>query len=202
MENYSDDWNLPFIQITKDIRNIDLCLEIGCFEGLTSKYIVNNLLKEGGKLICVDPLTDNYLNDNLTEKDINNNNTIYGYFNNQYERFTTNCKEEIKSEKIYLFRDLSSNVFPILLEDLKDMFDLIYVDGDHRADTVYNDAINSYSLCKNSGYILFDDYTWGDDYGENRPSVGIDKFLKEYEGRYKIVNKNYQLLIQKNDIPV
>ena len=199
MKNYSEGWNLSFQIATKDLNNLDLCLEIGCFEGLTSKYIVEKLLTENGILICVDPLTDNYLNDNLNEKDVENNKTIYKYFESQYDRFVSNCNHELQNERIKLLRDLSSNVYPTLIEDLKGMFDLIYIDGDHRADAVYLDAINCFELCKNGGHILFDDYSWGGEYGTNAPSIGIDRFLSEYEGKYQIITKSYQVMIKKND---
>jgi hypothetical protein len=71
MKNYTEKWNGGFIKNTNIfVKNIDLCLEIGCFEGMTSNYIVDNILTENGKLICVDPLTDIYLNDNLRDVDI------------------------------------------------------------------------------------------------------------------------------------
>lgn len=198
MKNYSDGWSLPFQISTKDLENIDLCLEIGCFEGLTSKYIVEKKLSNNGILVCVDPLTDVYLNDNLDDNDKKNNETIFKYFNSQHERFMKNCEEELKNERIILFRDLSVNVYPILKSELSGMFDLIYIDGDHRANSVYVDAINCFELCKNNGHILFDDYSWGNEYGENATHVGIDKFLDEYKNKYQIISKNYQVLIKKN----
>ena len=60
-KNYSQNWSKQFIKNTKilDLRNLSLVLEIGCFEGLTSNYIVEKLLdKKNGKLVCVDPLSD------------------------------------------------------------------------------------------------------------------------------------------------
>jgi hypothetical protein len=64
----SDSWNSYFKTNTSGMCNFNLCLEIGCFEGMTSNEIVSRMLSETGKLICVDPLTDSYLNENLTEK--------------------------------------------------------------------------------------------------------------------------------------
>ena len=155
---YTHNWNQLFISNTSNIKNLDLCLEIGCFEGLTSNYICDNILSQNGKLICVDPLTENYLNNNLSESDIINNETIYKYFNNQYERFFNNTEHQINSNKLELIRTISIDAFPKLIELYEGQFDLIYIDGDHRADAVYIDAINSYTLCKIGGIIIFDDY--------------------------------------------
>ncbi len=83
---------------------------------------------------------------------------------------------------------MSINAFDSLK---KYKFDLIYIDGDHRPDSVYIDAINSFELCKSNGFILFDDYDWND------TGVGIDRFLNEYKDMYKLHIKIGQVLIQK-----
>ena len=189
MKNFTHNWNQEFIKNSKRIIQKNLCLEIGCFEGLTSNYIVDNILSESGRLICVDPLTDVYLNDKLSELD-DANNKEWIYFKDQYSRFINNVSEHIESGKIELIRDLSINVFDSLLDKYKESFDFIYIDGDHRPDGVYIDAINSFKLCKSGGYILFDDYTWGD------TGKGIDRFLNEVDG-YEILLKEYQILITK-----
>ena len=44
MKKYTKKWNAAFIQSTNQINEKNLCLEIGCFEGLTSNYIVDNIL--------------------------------------------------------------------------------------------------------------------------------------------------------------
>jgi len=195
--SYTHNWLDGFKNNTSGIKNLNLCLEIGCFEGLTSNYIVDNLLSIDGKLICIDPLTDVYLNDNLTDFDIDKNNSEFSYFKDQYGRFCNNVKEHLESSKIELVRKLSSDAFPELIKKYKNQFDFIYIDGDHRIESVYNDAINSFELCKTGGLILFDDYLWDISSSEST-KIGIDKFLNEYVGRYNLIIKNYQVLIQKN----
>lgn len=192
---YTHNWNQEFKNNTININGKSLCLEIGCFEGLTSNYIIDNIITNDGKLICVDPLTDNYLNTDLTETDKDNNKTIYKYFNNQYERFVENTKKNI--DKIELYRNISSDIFPILLEKYEGQIELIYIDGDHRASAVYIDAINSFKLAKSGGIIIFDDYGWGKTYNEEATSKGIDKFLTEYDGQYNLLTKGFQVLIEK-----
>lgn len=191
-KNYTRDWNQAFIKNTSNfIKRFELCLEIGVFEGLTSNYIVDNLLTSSGKLICIDPLTDNYFNSNLTETEINRNNTEFLYFKGQYNTFYNNVKEHLDSGKITLIKNISVNAFPELIKEYKGKFDFIYIDGDHRPDIIYLDGINSFELCKKGGYILFDDYGWQD------AGIGIDKFLNVYQGKYKLCLKEYQVLIQK-----
>jgi predicted O-methyltransferase YrrM len=194
---YTYNWNQEFKNNTNGINGLSLCLEIGCFEGLTSNYIIDNILNSDGKLICVDPLTDNYLNTELTDNDVVNNDTIYKYFNNQYDRFINNTNHHIKNGKLELHRNISSDIFPELIKKYESQFDLIYIDGDHRASAVYIDAVNSFKLCKKNGVIIFDDYSWGDMYNEEATCFGIDKFLNEYNGHYDLIVKGYQVVIRK-----
>lgn len=186
-----------FKNSVRGIKDLSLVLEIGCYEGKTSNFIIEHLLKPEGKLICVDPLTDNYLNEKLTLKDINDNITKYKQFYNQYERFIENTKH-LPPNKLELYRKLSSVVFPELIEKYEGQIDLIYIDGDHRAFAVYNDAVNSFKLCKKDGFIIFDDYPWGNEYGDQAPRFAIDKFLKEYSEKLTLISKNWQVVIQKN----
>jgi len=196
---YTREWNQEFVKNTTNVKlkNQKLCLEIGSFEGLTSNYIVDNILSEYGKLICVDPLTDTYLVENLSEKDIEHNNTGWKYFNGQYGRFIENTKHNIQSNKIELYREISSEAFPKLKEKYKNEFDFIYIDGDHRDFAVYFDAVNCFELCKPNGYILFDDYLWEDFSNYRITKDGIDKFIQEYSDKLDIVISNYQLMIRK-----
>ena len=192
MRNYTHNWNQEFIANSMSLNSkFDFCLEIGSFEGLTSNFIVDNILNTDGKLICIDPLTDFYLNDNLSDIDRKRNDNDFIFFKDQYSRFINNVKEHIEAGKIELIRDLSVKVFDSLIEKYENKFDFIYIDGDHRPEGVYIDAVNCFKLCKNGGYILFDDYLW-----ENT-GLGIDRFLNEYEGKYTIICKNYQVMIQK-----
>ena len=196
--SYTHNWNQHFINNTNHIpkKSLNICLEIGCFEGLTSNYILDNLLAENGKLFCVDPLTDVYLNENLSELDSKNNETVYKFFNNQYNRFLENTKNN--SHKINLIRNLSAVALPELLKDFAEKIDLVYVDGDHRASAVYLDAVNSFNLCKKGGFIVFDDYLWGVDiYGSEAPKFGIDKFLQNYNDKLEVIINNYQVVVLK-----
>lgn len=182
---------------TKGLGKFDLAMEIGCFEGRTSNYIVDNLLTENGKLICIDPLADG------------NTPTIpmQPVFKNQYDRFYNNVKEHINSNRIVLFATESQKelrkfavgdyederIVNIKLHDkIYENIDFIYIDGDHDPEMVYIDAVNSFRYAKVGGIILFDDYNWRDVH-----NAGIDKFLEEYKGRYELMLKDYQVMIKK-----
>lgn len=190
MKYYTKNWNHAFIRSVSGLSNFNLCLEVGCFEGLTTNYIIDNLLNKDGKIICVDPLTNIYLNNDLKETDIEINN-IDNFFEGQYERFMNNVREHIDSEKLILYRDMSFNVYEKLKELYLNSVDFIYIDGDHRPESVYLDGVNCLDLCKPNGYILFDDYNWRDTH------KGIDRFLNEHGDKLMIMKLDYQLLVKK-----
>ncbi len=175
-KDFTQDWNGEFRHNTQGIK-ADFVLEIGAFEGLTTTYICDNLLNPGGRVICIDPLTDEYL---PGHKD---NDLFVG----QYDRFTRNTR----NYPIELIREKSSIAFQ--KEGFSDYrFDLIYIDGNHQEPEVYNDGVNSFHLCKIGGHILFDDYEWREE-----TKRGIDRFLSEYLGYYDLVIKGYQVMICK-----
>lgn len=177
MEGFTQDWNTEFKKNTQGMK-FNFALEIGAFEGLTSCYICDKLLTEGGRLICVDPLTDEYLpghEDNAM-------------FVGQFQRFTRNTK----GKPIELIRKKSIDAFAEM-EHYR--FDFIYIDGDHTENAVYLDAVNCFKLLKVGGHMLFDDYQWREE-----TKRGIDKFLSSIPtNKMTVVLKGYQVMIQKHE---
>jgi len=172
---FTQDWNGEFRKNTKGLK-VDFALEIGCFEGMTSRYICDNLLNPGGRMIAVDPLTDEYLPGH-PDNDM---------FVGQYDRFIRNTR----NYPVELIRKKSSEVW----DQLKDYrFDFIYVDGDHTSEAVYQDGCLAFSLCKQYGHVLFDDY---DGY-RDETKRGIDRVLSQFAGGYEVVQRGYQIMIKK-----
>lgn len=181
----SQDWNRAFKSNVQYFgRVFNFVLEVGVFEGLTSRYICDNMLKTGGRMICVDPLEDVYLTEKLDDKAKEMNESL-PYFKGQYGRFLRNTKRR----PVELFRMTSEKAYPLLKDFL---FDFIFVDGDHRPEAVYLDGVECFKILRLQGFLLFDDYTWS----EGTKSA-IDKFIKEYEDKIIVVAKNEQVLIQK-----
>lgn len=182
------------IDLVKSLE-IKLCVEIGVFEGQTSNTIADNLPTDG-KLICIDPLLDCYLSENLNNQNIIDNNGRWKYFDGQYNKFINNTKQHMDSGKIELVRKLSGEAF-IELAHYNNQVDFCFIDGDHRTEAVYRDGVGCFELCKSGGYMLFDDYNWGtvDDPGTTRK--GIDMFLSEYKDRCKTVSMGNRVLVCK-----
>lgn len=188
MQEFTEDWNHEFRKNTLDMK-FDFALEIGCFEGLTTCYICDFLLNSGGRIICIDPLQDEYLTENIDQK-AEEMNEDFKQFKGQYERFIRNTKEK----PVELKRMTSTEAFNE--EGFNEYnFDFIYIDGDHRQNAVYTDAVNAWEVLKQGGHILFDDYKWDSD-----TKRGIDRFLRDFGGYFTIIIKSYQVMIRKNVI--
>jgi len=194
MPKYTHEWNAAFIANTKGVKGLRLCLEIGCFEGLTSNYICSNLLAPNGRLICVDPLANEYITTDLTDRDEEHNKSIYGYFNDQYVRFSDNVKPFVDSGKLILYRGTSDVILP-QLQDF--VFDLIYIDGDHREEAVYQDGCWAIKLIRSGGVIVFDDYDWADGDGRHVTRAGIDRFLAENKEIVSTTFSHGQVIVRK-----
>lgn len=180
----TQDWNRAFKENVADIPKFELAMEIGCFEGKTSRYIHDNMLLSGGRIVCVDPLADQYLTKNLDEAAIKMNSELL-YFKSQYTRFVRNTR----GMHMNLYRKTISETYG---EIFHLRFGFIFVDGDHREEAVYEDGRISFELCMIGGYILFDDYTWSE--GTKR---GIDRILFEKDSYVRVVKMNEQVLIQR-----
>lgn len=176
---YTQLWNSEFVKNTEFLKGkVKFALEIGCFEGLTSNYICDNLLIKNGKtrMICVDPLIDGIYLENHKDNYI---------FKGQYERFLNNTKDQ----PIELQRLTSKEAFPSL-QSYK--FDFIYVDGDHTEEGVYFDASSYVNLLRIGGHMLFDDY------GQSEETKrGVDRFLEQKKSNIEVLVKDYQVLIRK-----
>lgn len=177
MGNYSQFWNQEFQKNTAfiDRKSLVNVLEIGSFEGLTSNYIVDNLLSDNGTLICVDPLADDY------ELDSDN-----GLFEGQYARFIENT--DYNKDRIKLMREPSATALPVFRDNY---FDLVFIDGHHAQPECYLDGTEAFRICKDFGWILFDDFLWGN----TKPvKAAVEQVLKE--------NTNYRLLLMLNQVLV
>ena len=155
---------------------MDMVLEIGVFEGLTTKYICENLLNEGGRVIAVDPLFDYYYE---------GDNNAHPYFKDQYQRFLRNTR----GLPVELKRGVAADELP-KLHALR--FNMCYIDGNHFHPHPYNDGCWAFAITKVGGYLLFDDYEWNES-----SKMSVDKFLEEFNGFYELIHKEYQVLIKK-----
>lgn len=186
-KRYTRVWNDAFVYNTRHLANLDLCIEFGSFEGLTSNYMCDRLLSETGKVVCVDPHDTTY-QDPGSGPDL---------FQHQYEKFVHNTKTHREAGRLDHIRQTTRDASDFLLKTYGLKADLVYVDGDHTADGTYHDAVLAFRLCKPGGHIIFDDYGWPHAVGLDGPKAGIELFLSEYGQDLRVLVKEYQVVVQK-----
>jgi predicted O-methyltransferase YrrM len=83
-----------------------------------------------------------------------------------------------------------------------DSFDIIYIDGSHQADDVLVDVVLSWSLLRQRGMLIFDDYQWKPELPpELRPRPAIDAFVTMFRREVEVVSRGYQLMLRKHRKP-
>jgi len=157
------------------------CLEVGCYEGRASVWLMENTQSE---LTVIDTFKGG--EDLPDEKDL-------------LKRFKENI--EPYKERIKIVEGTSSEK---LKELAPNFFDFIYIDGSHLAKNVLEDAVLAFPLLREGGIMIFDDYTWG--IGRlpllELPVTGIDAFLFVYADQLEILEKNSQCIIRKKVMPI
>ena len=80
-------------------------------------------------------------------------------------------------------------------------FDIIYIDGDHKADGVMADAVLSFGLLRDGGILIFDDYLWFEKQlpEELIPRIAVDSFITSYRNSLEVIYRGYQMFIRKRE---
>lgn len=153
-------------------------LELGSYEGRSAIWTLDNIITHpDSQIVCVD------------------------IWNGKYEdNFDKNIAAHPNGNKVIKIRGDCFNV----LKQLNGEFDGVYIDADHQAKSALTDAAMVWPLLKNGGFMIFDDYPWqlkADDPNKNiklPPKPGIDAFLTCWIHEYKLIHKDWQVIIQKH----
>lgn len=197
--NYTQSWftSRDFEKHIKlDINNEIHILEIGSYEGKSSVWFIENMLKNPKSTItCVDPWLE-YTQNSVSENTYTQTKNRDEIFN----RFKSNISKTGKENNVNINRGYSFDVLKRLYIDDK-KFDLIFIDGNHTSKFVLEDSVLSYSLLKKDGYIIWDDYLWKNPHTTSTelttPKLGVDSFINCYKGHLDIIHKNYKCVVKK-----
>jgi predicted O-methyltransferase YrrM len=185
---FSQDWfseNIPTLAalLRRFVGKNDVkALEIGCFEGMSTCWFLDNILTgENSTITVIDTFGGGY---DHHEKQID--------FTDTEADFRRNTARH--ADRISVVKGVSQ----WKLRELRETFDLVYVDGSHTSSDVLEDAVLSFRLLKSGGLMILDDYEW-DAYADQHlnPRMGIDCFLRAYAGQFRLLNKSYQVAIEK-----
>jgi hypothetical protein len=166
-------WNQVLSHFFKDKKDFKV-LELGTGNGLCANFLLDNY---SCRVETVD-LYDSHIVDEEVSKI--KKKYIVSTINN-LQPFIDNgkCKFYQMSTKEFLFKNQNKK------------YDFIYIDASHDKDWVLFDSVNSFSLLKKDGLMIFDDYGWGE------CSVAIDAFLNCYKERVEVFYKQWQVMIRK-----
>ena len=173
-----------FLEIYKDEPNKRF-LQIGAYTGDATVWIMDNILTNSKSLLFdVDTWQGS-------------EESIHKGFDWQSVQHEYNMKT-LKYYNALRYQGTSLNYF----NSTKEMFDFIYIDGDHTEAGVYLDANKSWERLLPGGIMAFDDYLWKHESGmiELCPKNAIDRFLKEKEGSIEILHSGYQVWIKKLEV--
>jgi predicted O-methyltransferase YrrM len=186
---FTVDWfssNIPiwthYLKQLKDKPNLRF-LEIGSFQGRSTVWLLENILTGDSSIItCIDTFEGSVEHTLHFQNDIKN---LFDIFSHNISKF---------KNKVNIIKDKSQ----VALKQINEQYDFIYIDGDHKASSVIEDAILSFSLLKKGGIMIFDDYLWfGMKTYIDNPKPAIDAFLEIYADKITVLYKGYQVLIEK-----
>ncbi|MCK5017874.1 MAG: class I SAM-dependent methyltransferase [Candidatus Peribacteraceae bacterium] len=168
-----------YIATTKGDDSVKNFLEIGCYEGQASVWMMENTEAD---LTVIDTFKGSKEHDAQFESTL-------------LDRFLKNI--EPYKVRVSAMVGLSQTRLKELHREGK-LFDFIYIDGSHQASDVLEDAVLAFPLLKKYGIMIFDDYTWGQGMAfYDIPQPGIDAFLSIYGNQLEVLEKNSQVIIRK-----
>jgi predicted O-methyltransferase YrrM len=203
MKNYkfTEEWftndGLSILDNIDNTKELHI-LEIGSFEGKSTVWFLENILKNNNSTItCVDPWS-NYSQDQ---------DSLNSYFKQENEWdlterktkeiFLHNIVESGNSRKVIIKQGFSDKILPSLITEQK-IYDIIFIDGNHTAPYVMMDSVMSWPLLKKGGILMFDDYTWGLNKPTTiRPKESIDYFMLSFADYVTELYSKYRKIIKK-----
>jgi predicted O-methyltransferase YrrM len=187
---FTSDWtsrNFPtWIEVLRPWRQQPVnIVEIGSWEGRSALFFLNYI--RCSRIVCIDPFTGNAIH--------RNNPAMAAHLLELETIFDANVASF--ADRIEKIAAPSSTALPQLAVSGR-RFDIAYVDGCHLASDVFSDAALLWPMIVASGIVIFDDYTLAIDPNvEQRPKVGIDRFLELFAGQYTIVRSGAQMIVRK-----
>lgn len=205
MYSFTTDWfaqtaKANWAKLLPEIRPSRI-LEIGCFEGASTCYLIDTLASAIPlEIHCIDTWDGG-----IEHKE---GGTAPSDMKAVESRFKINTEKALSQAvhqvDLHIHKNLSHRALVRLLADGKDnYFDFIYVDGSHQAPDVLCDAVLAFKLLKVGGTMAFDDYLWTNELTSAReilkcPKPAVDAFVNIHFQKIRVLKMPlYQLYLQK-----
>lgn len=179
---FTQDWfsqNIPNFRQIAATTSIQRILEIGSFEGLSTCWMLQNMLPEDGSITCVDTFGGGIEHQHLD-------------MSHTKDLFLENTAEACGREQSVVLHEKQSIEALLDLYSDHETFDFIYVDGSHESINVLEDSVLAWRMLRKGGVMLWDDYRGG-----AGVSVAVDAFLRVYGPCLEMVLENYQIAVRK-----
>jgi predicted O-methyltransferase YrrM len=172
---------IPYLPARKNF------LEIGSFEGRSAVWTIENMMEDGGEIVCIDTWEGG---SEHTPEDMAGTE----------ERFKHNIglvMDNFVDRKVLPVKSTSVEALGGWIAQKQ--FDFIYIDGSHLAKDVLTDACMSWPLLKDKGFMVFDDYMWRPPGFTvlQRPKIAVDTFINMFEDELIVTHIGYQLIVRK-----
>ncbi len=190
-KTFGHDWasgNFPtWIRLLARYRDVPArVIEIGSWEGRSALFFMNYLPRS--RLVCIDTFEGSEEHRAHPEAFAHDLPEIERRFDANLAPFAARL-EKRKAASAVALTELG-------IEGRR--FDIAYIDGSHRSADVYGDGVLAWSMLAPGGIMIFDDYEWEwMPEPQSNPKLGIDSFLRAFEGQYRIVHKGFQVAIEK-----
>ena len=162
------------------------CLQVGAYKGDASAWLMQNILiNPKSTLTDVDTWggSNEVAHDSL---DWNEVEQAYDAQTGQYVESGRLIKKKMTSDEFFATRAS------------EDLYDFIYIDGDHEAVPVLKDGMNAVEALKVGGILAFDDYQWDAGKGPAyRPRPAVDAIMLCYSNRFKVLEIGLQVWLVK-----
>ena len=180
---FTQDWftdNLEHFRFcAKVVPSHDAALEVGCFEGRATLWLLENF----ARVDTVDTFSGGDEHSGMDMEAVR-------------ELFLRNTAGF--SDRLILHECDSGVALAGLLAGGR-RFDFIYIDGSHAARDVALDAFLGFRLLKGGGVMLFDDYLWSRGLTQyDNPRPGIDFFLESHWYDLDVLYRGWQVSVRKH----
>ena len=188
---FTEDWFSPNIPIwelvVREIAECDAILEVGSYEGRSTVWLLENALSPSGTLTAIDTWKGGEEHRALG--------TDMGSIEDRFNHNIAVTKTQLPNQTVTKLKGTS---FEHLRQLPLETFNLAYVDGSHTARDVLCDACLTWPLLKQGGFLIFDDYLWGDPRDAlHRPKLAIDSFINIYAEELSLFHIGNQLTLRK-----
>jgi predicted O-methyltransferase YrrM len=160
------------------------CLQIGAYTGDATVWLFENILSN----------TESHLTDVDTWEGSNESEHKKMDWQSVEEVYDAKTKSYSDKESLLKVKTTSDEFF----ESNSELYDFIYIDGDHTASSVLKDGINAVKFLSPKGVIAFDDYLWRSGKGETYdPYPSINAIMTAFKDDFDLIEIGLQVWLKK-----